>query len=86
MRTSTNEVISVMVDQEADRLQILVDDELVFEETETEFDFVGADGAEWGWDLGTAWGRDVDGQITGFAIDDDVEFVDTYIAADDLFA
>ena len=78
--------ISVMVDQDADRLQVIVDDQLVLDETNTDFDFVGAHGQEWGWDLGTGAGRYVDGDVTAFAIDDDVQFYDHPIVQDDLFA
>ena len=69
--------ITMMVDQVTDRLQVLVDGQLVLEETNTDFDFVGSDnGREWGWNIGLR-NRDVDGLVSGFAIDDDVQFVDT---------
>jgi hypothetical protein len=76
--------ITVLVDQDIDRLQVLVDDLLVLDETSTDFDFVGAGGYEWGWMLGTPWGRDVDGVMTDFRLDDDVAFVgDQQIVLDD---
>ncbi len=78
--------ISMMVDQASDRLQVLVDGNLVLDETTTDFDFVGTSGHEWGWSLGTGWGRHVDGEVSGFAIDDDVSFVDQPVVHDDLFA
>ncbi len=78
--------ISLMVDQASDRLQVVVDGNLVLDETGTDFDFVGADGQEWGWDLGTGSGRFVDGQVSAFAIDDDVQFTDQPVVYDDLFA
>ena len=78
--------ISVMVDQDSDRLQVIVDDQLVLDETNTDFDFVGADGQEWGWNIGTGQDRYVDGEVSGFAIDDDVHFLDQPIVHDDLFA
>ncbi len=73
--------ITLMVDQVDDHLQILVDDVLVLDDTSRDFDFTG--GREWGWSLGTAWSGDFDGEISYFAIDDDVQFVDT--TANDLF-
>lgn len=68
--------ISVLVDQDTDQLQVLVDDLLVLNETDTDLDFVGNGGREWGWRIGTPWGRDVDGTLTDFRIDDDFHFVD----------
>ncbi|NOE35820.1 right-handed parallel beta-helix repeat-containing protein [Ruegeria sp. HKCCD7318] len=68
--------ITVLVDQEADKLQVLVDGNLVLEETNIDFDFVG--GREYGWNLGFKWNRNVDGEISDFAIDDEVAFIDTY--------
>lgn len=68
--------ISVLLDQDSDRLQVLVDDKLVFDETETDLDFVGGGGHEWGWKIGTPWSRYVDGVVTDFRIDDDVAFID----------
>ncbi|WP_320178743.1 right-handed parallel beta-helix repeat-containing protein [Roseovarius pacificus] len=69
--------ITLMVDQVTDQLQVLVDGQLVLNETNTDFDFVGSNGGtEWGWNIGLR-NRDVDGLVSGFAIDDDVQFVDT---------
>jgi len=68
---------TVMVDAQADRLQIVVDDVLVFEETETDFDFVGAGGREWGWSLGTAWTSGFEGEVHGFEVTDAFDFVET---------
>ena len=78
--------ITLMVDQTADRLQVIVDDQLVIDETGTDFEFAGAGGREWGWSLGTKWGKYVDGEISAFAVDDDVQFIDQTAPADDLFA
>ena len=78
--------ITMMVDQTTDRLQVIVDDQLVIDETGTDFDFIGAGGREWGWNLGTPWGRYVDGEISAFAVDDEVQFVDHIAPVDDLFA
>jgi hypothetical protein len=77
--------ITVMVDQDTDHLQVLVDDMLVFEETNTDFDFVGAGGNEWGWMLGAPWGgTDPEGLMTDFRIDDDFAFVGDQVFDDAL--
>lgn len=74
--------ITVMVDQATDRLQVLVDDQLVLDETETDFDFVGSNnGREWGWNIGFAFNRYADGDLSAFAIDDEVQFVDDVYTA-----
>ncbi len=73
--TETHEIV-LMVDQDADRLQVIVDDVLVLDETDTDFNIIEGshEGRHWGWNLGTK-SREVDGQISAFAIDDDVDFV-----------
>ncbi len=76
--------ITVLVDQDSDHLQVLVDDLLVLDETDTDFDFVGAGGGEWGWKLGTPWGNaGPDGVMTDFRIDDDFAFVGDQVIIDD---
>lgn len=81
--TETHE-ITVLVDQNADRLQVLVDDQVVIDRSDVDFDFVG--GREYGWTLGTPWGRDVDGTISEFAVDDEVQFIDTTVYDSTLIA
>ncbi len=71
--TETHE-ITLMVDQVEDRLQVLVDGQVVLDKTDVDFDFTG--GREWGWDIGFSHGRYADGNLSAFAIDDDVQFVD----------
>jgi len=73
--TDTHRII-MMVDQEEDRMQVLVDDVLVLDETNFDFEIVEGShgGRQWGWNLGTK-SREVDGEISAFAIDDDVDFV-----------
>ncbi|MGJ5620523.1 hypothetical protein, partial [Sulfitobacter sp. MF3-043] len=79
--------ITLMVDQVSDHLQVVVDGAVVIDETNTDFDFIDANGGEeWEWTLGTANNRFVDGEISAFAIDDDVQFIDIQAAqAEDLF-
>lgn len=64
----------VMVDAETDRLQVIVDDVLVLDDTETDFDFVG--GRESGWTLGTAWNRWFEGEVYDFQVSDDFTFIE----------
>lgn len=66
----------VMIDETSDHLQVFVDDQLVLDETETDFQFSGAGGREWGWSIGTAWGRYFDGEVTDFQVTDSFDFVD----------
>ncbi|WP_171239021.1 right-handed parallel beta-helix repeat-containing protein [Ruegeria sp. HKCCA5763] len=66
--------ISVLVDEVEDRVQVIVDDEVVLDRTDIDLDFTG--GREWGWDIGFSHGRYADGDLSGFAIDDEVQFVD----------
>ncbi|WP_420587362.1 right-handed parallel beta-helix repeat-containing protein [Ruegeria sp.] len=84
LNDTESHTITVLVDEDADRLQVLVDGEVVIDETSVDFDFSG--GRDRAWTLGTAWGRDVDGEITAFAIDDDVQFVDTWVPDDAMIA
>lgn len=75
--------ITVLVDQEADRLQVIVDDLLVLDETDTDFDFVDAGNSKSGWTLGTSWSRYVDGTVSDFRLDDDVAFIDAPVLQED---
>ncbi|SEW37150.1 hypothetical protein SAMN05444851_3245, partial [Aliiroseovarius sediminilitoris] len=68
--------IVVMLDADEDRLQIIVDDTVVLDETDTDFDIVGAGGNEWGWSIGSSTKRWFDGEVTAFSVDDDFTFVD----------
>ena len=71
--------ITVMVDAATDRIQVVVDDKLVLDNDDLDFQLVNAGGREWGWSLGTAWGRDLDGDITDFSIEGDTHFVDAHV-------
>lgn len=65
----------VLLDQSADRLQIIVDDKLVLDETATDLQFIGAGGREAGWMLGTPWSRFFDGDVTDFRVSDSFHFL-----------
>uniref|UniRef100_UPI003A958871 hypothetical protein n=1 Tax=Kordiimonas sp. TaxID=1970157 RepID=UPI003A958871 len=67
---------TVMVNAETDRLQIIVDDVLVLDKEDTDFNFVGAGGHEWGWSLGTSWNRWFEGEVYDFQVSDDFNFVE----------
>ncbi|WP_209835504.1 right-handed parallel beta-helix repeat-containing protein [Ruegeria sp. HKCCE3926] len=65
--------VTLMVDQDTDRLQVLVDGAVVLDETNTDFDFAG--GRERDWYVGDS--------VDTFAIGDETPFVEPY---SDLFA
>ncbi|WP_171230465.1 right-handed parallel beta-helix repeat-containing protein [Ruegeria sp. HKCCA4008] len=65
--------VTLMVDQDTDRLQILVDGAVVLDETNTDFDFAG--GQERDWYVGDS--------VDTFAIGEEAPFVEPY---SDLFA
>lgn len=68
--------LSVAVDAEADRLQVVLDGEVVLDQHDTDLDFVGAGGHEWGWSIGTGWNRHYEGSVSAFELDDEAVFVD----------
>ena len=68
--------LSVAVDAEADRLQVVLDGEMLLDNQDTDLDFVGAGGHEWGWSIGTAWNRYYEGSVSAFELDDEAVFVD----------
>ncbi|MHC0055787.1 right-handed parallel beta-helix repeat-containing protein, partial [Actibacterium sp. D379-3] len=68
----------VMLDAEQDRLQVLLDGDVVLDvEDGTDFEIVNAGGREWGWTLGNQWNRSFEGEISDFSIADEFTFVDT---------
>jgi hypothetical protein len=69
--------VTIMVDAETDRLQVVVDDILLLDEQGTDFNFVGAGGHEWGWSLGTAWNRWFEGEVHEFQVSNDFEFIES---------
>ena len=71
--------ITVMVDAATDRIQVIVDDKLVLDNDDLDFQLVGSGGREWGWSLGTNWGHDLQGDISGFSINGDTHFVDAHV-------
>ncbi|RKF12441.1 PKD domain-containing protein [Roseovarius spongiae] len=68
--------LNVAVDAEADRLQVVLDGELLLDEQNMDLDFVGSGGHEWGWSIGTAWNRFYEGSVSDFQLDDEAVFLD----------
>lgn len=72
---------TVLVDGETDRIQVILDGEVVLDDYETDVEMVDAGGREWGWKLGGVWGHDLDGDINAFNLSDQFDFVDSASAA-----
>lgn len=68
--------LNVAVDAGSDRLQVVLDGEVVLDKQDTDLDFVGAGGHEWGWSIGTAWNRFYEGSVSAFELDDEAVFVE----------
>ena len=64
----------VIIDADTDRLQVLIDDILVLDETQTDFDLVGAGGKERGWVFSGFSQRFFEGEISDFRIDASADF------------
>lgn len=73
---------TVLLDSENDRLQVLVDDEVVLDVNDVDFEHVDAGGREWGWFVGNPWGRDFVGEVSGFEVSDRFTFTDDWVAPD----
>lgn len=71
----------LMVDGETDRLQVLIDGALIFDETNIDLDIAQLGAEEKGWHLSGFKGKSFDGNITDFRIDTDVEFIEEDSAA-----
>ncbi|WP_226689832.1 right-handed parallel beta-helix repeat-containing protein [Ruegeria arenilitoris] len=76
--------ITVLVDEDEDRLQVLVDDQVVIDETGVDLDFSDVNNRNW--TIGSQWGADIDGEVSAFGIDDEVDFVDTTVFDNALIA
>ena len=68
---------AVLIDATQDRLQVLLDDKVVLDVSNVDFDIVGAGGREWGWTLGSAWNHDFTGDVYAFSVDSHFDFIDT---------
>lgn len=70
--------VQVLLDDVADRIQVVLDNKVVFDHKGTDLDFdKGSSGNEWGWSLGgNAWDRHFDGDISDFQIEAGAAFID----------
>ena len=64
--------LTVAIDSALDRIQILVDDEVVMDEAEHDLDLTT--GQAWQHRLGTPWSRHLDGEISAFEVRDEALF------------
>ena len=66
----------VIVDSSTDRIQVLLDDKLVYEEIgQRDIELAQGDGRQWGWTLGSAWKSDYVGEVHDFRIEANADFV-----------
>ena len=73
--TEQHEAIVIIEDNE-DRVQVILDDQIVFDETGTrDLELTDTHDGQWGWTLGSAWNRDFEGEIYELRIDAEAEFV-----------
>lgn len=69
--------VSLVLDSDQDRLQVVLDGQVVHDETGVRDFEVGDEGdAQWGWHLGSAWGGDFYGEIHEFSMEAEALFVD----------
>lgn len=68
---------AVLLDAAHDRLQVVLDNQVVLDVSNVDLDFIGGGGREWGWTLGSAWNHDFTGDIYAFSVDTDFNFIDT---------
>jgi PKD repeat protein len=67
---------TVMLDTEGDRLQVVVDDKIVLDIDDEDFDLDAVtQGREWNWHLGSPWHDPFEGSIGNFQISDRFEFL-----------
>jgi len=67
--------LSVAADAEADRLQVVLDGNVVLDELGSDLDFAGAGGGS-EWTIGSARGPSYQGSVSEFELDDQAVFVD----------
>jgi len=66
----------VIIDSDVDRLQVVLDGEVVLDEQGVDLDLTADAGRQWGWSLGTAWDRFFEGEVSDFRIDAEARFID----------
>lgn len=68
--------VRVIVDDISDRVQVVLDGELVYEEGgERDIEVSGSNDGQWGWTLGSAWGHQFEGEIYDFRLEAEAEFL-----------
>ncbi|KNX40057.1 PKD domain protein [Roseovarius tolerans] len=67
--------LRIVADGESDRLQIIVDNEIVLDDSSRDLDLIQADLGQWGYMIGTPWASTFDGAVTGLEIDDSAQFI-----------
>lgn len=77
--TDTNQLI-VLLDTEADHLQVIDNHNIAIDEQDT--DFVFSRGLGQSWYLGSPWVTSAEGKVTDFRLDDNFSFIDLYNAHD----
>ncbi len=71
----------VMLDAKTDRLQVILDDKVVLDVKNVDFDLLSTSASQWGWSLGSAWNEFYQGDIHDFRLGDRFEFLDNYTPA-----
>ena len=71
--------IAVAIDSDLDRIQIMVDGEVVLDEAgKHDIELADTGGYDWGWRVGTSWDRWFDGEVSNLVIEDDAMFQDLH--------
>lgn len=81
LRDTDQHHVMVMLDAKTDHLQVLLDDKVVMDVQNTNFDIVGAGGGEWGWTVSSPWNEFFNGEISGLHFGDRFEFLHDYVPA-----
>ena len=73
VETGEEQQLAIAIDRDEDRLQVVLNDEIILNDTET--DFVHRDGLHnWGWTLGSPWHNSIDGTVAAFNLSDRAQF------------
>ena len=70
--------VTVLADAQQDRLQVIVNDRVVLDETDTDISFARPGGRDAGWSLGTSSGDWFAGEVHDFRVSDRFEFLDHF--------
>lgn len=67
--------LRVVVDGGQDRLQVIIDGDVVLDDSSRDIDLVQSDKGHWGYMIGTPWASTFEGAVTGLEIDDSAQFI-----------